>query len=85
MTGPKAFVLGCMIIAIAILVGSFSNTATSQGRSGFMIASDGKAFVWRVNTTTGEVSYCARSNDTISSSFIKSTTPYCSQQTPAMQ
>jgi hypothetical protein len=85
MTGPKAFVLGCTILAIAILVGSFANPATSQGRGGYMVASDGKAFVWRVNTSTGEISYCARNNDSISESYVKQTTPYCSNQTPAVQ
>lgn len=85
MTGAKAFVLGCSILAIAIIIGSFASPASSQSRSGFMVASDGRSFVWRVNTTTGEVSYCARTNDTVSASYIKSVTPICSKQSAPVE
>ena len=85
MNGPKAFVIGCAVIAVAILIASFSSPATSQGRGGYMVASDGRSFVWRVNTSTGEVSYCARRDDSLDASYMQSRPPFCSAQSPAVQ
>lgn len=85
MNGPKAFVMGCCVIAVAILIASFSSPATSQGRGGFMVASDGGQFAWRVNTGTGEVSYCVRRDNSLDERFIQSRPPFCSQQSAPAQ
>ena len=67
---PKAFLLGCMFIAGAIL---FTNIDVAQSQSrgaGYMVASNGSQFTWRVNTVTGAVSYCVRRDNSLDRGFI---------------
>jgi hypothetical protein len=85
MNGPKAFIIGCFVLTIGLIIASFSSPATSQGRGGYMIASDGGQFVWRVNTSTGEISYCIRRDSSLDPRFIASRPPSCSAQTQPVQ
>lgn len=85
MNGSKAFLIGCTILAIGFVIASYSKPATSQGRGGFMVASDGDQFVWRVNTSTGELSYCARRSDSTDPRYMQENAPFCSSQSPAVQ
>lgn len=86
MNWPQAFFFSVCVLAIAVVVGSLSPVIAQQARGGgFMVASDGRAFVWRVNTLTGSVSYCARRSDSLDSAAISQQSPFCSAQTPAMQ
>ncbi len=83
---PKAFLLSAMVLCLALTIGSFAKPAVSQGRSaGYMVASDGGQFVWRVNTVTGEVSYCARRDNSLDAGYLASRPPFCSGQSPAVQ
>lgn len=79
MSWPQAFFYSVCAVAIAIVVGSLSPVIAQQARSGgYMVASDGKAFVWRVNTSTGALSYCARRADSLDPVFLRNNPPYCS-------
>ena len=70
-----------LVLAVALVFVSV-NKAESQSRgAGYMIASDGGQFVWRVNTTTGQVSYCIRKDDSLDARFIAGRPPYCSAST----
>jgi len=83
MSWPQAFFGGCMVLALAILV-AFSSPAESQQRgAGFMLASGGGAFVWRINTMTGSVSYCARRSDATDPGALAAEMPFCSGASPA--
>lgn len=85
MNWQKAFIFGCSILAVAVVVAAYS-PVQSQGRgSGFMIASSGGQFVWRVNTSTGQVSYCLRKDNSVDPGFIAKRSPICSAQTAAVQ
>src|SRR5690606_690546 len=77
---PHAIFGSALVIAIAIVVSSFTPAESQQRRAdGFMVASDGRALVWRVNTTTGAISYCARQSDSISPGALAESTPNCSR------
>jgi hypothetical protein len=81
----KTALISSIIVAIAIVTASFS-PATSQGRgSSFMIASSGGSFVWRVNVSTGAVSYCVRRDDSTDEKFVAKRAPFCSAQSAAVQ
>ena len=81
LTWPKAFVFAVIIMAVSIIVSSFA-PAVSQGRgASYMIASDGGQFMWRVNVSTGAVSYCIRRDNSTDESFIAQRPPYCSAET----
>lgn len=74
---PQAFFYSVCVLAIAIIVGSLSPVIAQQARSGgYMVASDGRSFVWRVNTVTGTLSYCIRRSDSLDPNGLS--TPFCS-------
>ncbi len=75
-----------MLIALAIVIASFS-PVESQGRgSSFMITGNGDSvFVWRVNVVTGAVSYCVRKDNSVDERFIAGRSPYCSAQSSPVQ
>ncbi len=85
MSWPRAFFFSVCVLSVAIIVGALSPVVAQQRGGGFMVASDGRAFVWRVNTVTGAVSYCVRRDDSLDQQFIATRPPYCSAQTPAVQ
>jgi hypothetical protein len=77
----KTILISSCLLAIAIVAASFS-PATSQGRgSSYMIAGDGGQFVWRVNVSTGAVSYCIRRDNSTDETFIAQRPPFCSAET----
>lgn len=83
MSWPQAFFYSVCALSIAIVVGSLSPVMAQAARGGYMVASDGRAFVWRVNTVTGAVSYCARRSDSLDANAMANQPPFCSAQTPA--
>ncbi len=86
MTWANAFFYSVCVLAIAIVVASLSPVIAQSARSGgYMVASGGGSFVWRVNTSTGTLSYCVRPNDIISADGIASQKPYCSGVAAAPQ
>lgn len=81
----KAIAFGVCVIFAAIVMVALASPAESQGRSaGFMVAGSGGQFVWRVNTVTGQVSYCARRDNSLDQGYIAQRPPYCSAQTAPM-
>lgn len=77
----KTVLISSIILGVAIVASSFS-PATSQGRgASYMVASDGNQFVWRVNVSTGAVSYCVRKDNSVDESFISKRPPFCSAET----
>ncbi len=83
---PVALFASSLIVAMAILFAA-NNPAESQARgAGFMMASGSSTYAWRVNTTTGAVSYCVRRSDSIDPAYIAANPPVCSGWTaPAPQ
>jgi len=83
---PTALFASSLVIAMAILFAAY-NPAESQARgAGFMMASGSAAYAWRINTTTGAVSYCMRRSDSSDPAYLASNPPYCSAWTaPAPQ
>lgn len=78
MTYPKALFLGMLSIAIAIVIAAFATDVTAQSSGRYTIASDGGAFVWRVDMATGSMSYCLRDNNSLDPRLIARRPPYCS-------
>lgn len=86
MNASKALFAGLALIAVSI---GFSGLSPVMGQSrsapAFQISSESDLFVWRIDQTTGEVSYCTRSNDSRSPSVVSSSTPTCSGWSPPVQ
>lgn len=75
---PTALFASALVIALAIVFASF-NSAESQGRgAAFMMAAGTASHAWRINTTTGAVSYCIRRSDTPDPNFLAKNAPVCS-------
>lgn len=84
MNGPKAVFGGLALIAAAIVFSGFSPVmGQAQGGDSFQISSESDLFVWRVNQSTGEVSFCTRNNDSRSTSMVSSSVPFCSGASPS--
>ncbi|NBX67280.1 MAG: hypothetical protein EBQ96_09835 [Proteobacteria bacterium] len=82
---PSALFASALVLAIAIVFASF-NTAESQSRgAGFMMASGAAAFGWRINTSTGAVSYCLRRSDSTDPGYLAENPPVCSGWTKAVE
>lgn len=83
---PHAIFGSALVLAMAIVVAVLSPAESQRRADGFMVASDGRALVWRVNTTTGAVSYCVRRSDSNDPGFVGEQTPICSKfSTPVSQ
>lgn len=79
MNWAQSFFYSVCVLAIAIVVASLSPVIAQSARSGgYMVAAGSGAFVWRVNTSTGTLSYCVRPNDLVSRDGIRSQSPFCS-------
>ncbi|MBU6235148.1 MAG: hypothetical protein KGQ41_04830 [Alphaproteobacteria bacterium] len=82
---PAALFASAVVLAAAIVFASF-NTAQSQARgAGFMMASGAPSHAWRVNTSTGAVSYCIRKSDSPDPKYMASNPPICSAWTDPVQ
>lgn len=82
---PQAIFGSAVLLTLAIVFASLTPAESQQRRAdGYMIASSGTSgqFVWRVNTTTGAVSYCIRRDNSTDQAFIAKRPPYCSASTP---
>lgn len=86
MTTSKALFGGLALVAAAVAFSSLS-PVMGQSRSAplFQISSESDLFVWRIDQTTGEVSFCTRSNDSRSPSVVSSSAPTCSGWSPPVQ
>lgn len=82
---PTALFASAVVIAAAIVFAASSPAISQQRGAGFMVASDGRTFVWRVNTVTGAVSYCVRRSDSSDPSYLSQNPPVCSMASPAAQ
>ncbi len=83
---PHAIFGGAVILAAAIVIAALSPAESQRRADGFMVASDGRALVWRVNTTTGAVSYCTRRSDSNDPGYVAEQTPTCSRfSAPAVE
>ncbi|MEX2449684.1 MAG: hypothetical protein WD407_02400 [Rhodospirillales bacterium] len=61
MTMPKAVFFGLALIALAVVFNKEAVTQTTAGASGtYAITSSADTSVWRVNTLSGQVSYCRK-------------------------
>ena len=86
MNVSKALFAGLALIAVSIGFSGFSSVmGQSRSAPAFQISSESDLFVWRIDQTTGEVSYCTRSNDSRSPSVVSSSTPTCSGWSPPVQ
>lgn len=85
MKWPAALFASALVIASALVFAALT-PAVSQGRgAGFMMASGSAAYAWRVNTTTGAVSYCVRRSDSSDPQYITNNPPVCSGWSPPVQ
>jgi len=82
MKTPHAIFGSAVVLAVAIVIAALSPAESQRRADGFMVASDGRALVWRVNTTTGAVSYCTRHSDSNDPGYVSEQTPSCSKFTP---
>lgn len=78
MTYPKAIFFSAIVIALAIAFASISPVKSQMGGGAFTIASDGTNFVWRVDGSTGAVSYCVRRDSSLDPVVVGRSQPYCS-------
>lgn len=67
MTNTQAILIGACVIAAAVLAGDFTRPAAAQARGPFQLMhhsnSTALAGVFRLDTASGEVSYCYISAD----------------------
>lgn len=86
MTYPKAILLSSIILAATFIFATFSPLASqAPGGASYMIAGNSGQFVWRVDTASGEVSYCVRRDNSIDPELLKRRPPYCSSSSPALK
>ncbi len=79
MKTPHAIFGSAVVLAVAIIIAALSPAESQSRGSGYMAASDGRALVWRINTTTGAVSYCTRRSDSVDPGYVSEQTPACSK------
>ena len=56
----------------------FSQPAVSQGRGPFALSGGNGPIVWRIDQSTGQVSYCYRGTPSEDMKQMKARPPYCS-------
>lgn len=83
MSFPQAIFMSAFVLAIAIVMASYAPVVAQGGRAGYMVASDGRQFVWRVNTVDGSLTYCARFDSNTNESNVERAQPYCSSPVSA--
>lgn len=76
-----------LMIALVLVfgcVGAFSYFSAAQSqtqaaiRGPFMLASGDRMMVWRIDQSTGRVSYCMRDSVSTDPKYIATRAPYCS-------
>ncbi|MCB1537645.1 MAG: hypothetical protein H6865_07255 [Rhodospirillales bacterium] len=85
MKWPLALFASTLVTACAIVFAALSPAVSQSRGAGFMMASGSAAYAWRVNTTTGAVSYCVRRSDSSDPTYILNNPPVCSGWTPPVQ
>ncbi|MEQ8194763.1 MAG: hypothetical protein RIB59_09770 [Rhodospirillales bacterium] len=60
MTMPKAVLFGLALIALAVVFTKEAVTQTKAPAGTYAITSSADTSVWRVNTLSGQVSYCRK-------------------------
>lgn len=66
-----------LAFAFSVFTAARSQTATTP-RGPFMIAGGDKMMVWRIDQSTGMISYCMRDSVSTDPKFITQRAPYCS-------
>ena len=79
MSIAQSIFFSTVVMALAIIMASYAPSEAQQRRKGYMVASDGRQFVWRVNTADGSLVFCARLDDSTAEGAVKSRAPYCSK------
>lgn len=82
---PTALSFSAVVLAAAIVFASYSPAVSQARGAGFMMASGSAAYGWRVNTTTGAVSYCVRRSDSTDPEYLSGTPPVCSAWTKPVE
>lgn len=68
--------LGLAFSISAFTIAYSQNTATPRGP--YMIAGGDKMMIWRIDQSTGMISYCMRDTVSMDPRFIIQRAPYCS-------
>ncbi len=82
---PVALFASAVVIAAAIVFAAASPAVSQARGAGYMMAAGSSNYAWRVNTTTGSVSYCVRRSDSTDPEYIQRNPPSCSSFSPAVQ
>lgn len=67
-----------LAFAFSVFTVAQSQTAQATPRGPYMIAGGDRMMVWRVDQSTGMVSYCLRDSVSSDPKFILQRAPYCS-------
>lgn len=84
MTKRHRLVLMIACVLIMGCVGAFSMFTIAQSqtqaavRGPFMLANGDRLMVWRIDQSTGRVSYCMRDSVSTDPKFIATRAPFCS-------
>ncbi len=68
--------LGLVLAVSVFTVAQSQNAITTRGP--YMIAGGDKMMVWRIDQSTGAISYCMRDSVSTDPKFITQRAPYCS-------
>lgn len=83
MIGRQTLLVTVLILLLGV-TGAFSFFTAAQSqtpaavRGPYMLAAGDKMMVWRIDQTTGKVSYCMRDSVSTDPKFISVRAPYCS-------
>lgn len=66
-----------LAFAFSLFDKAFSQTEIPT-RGPYMLAAGDKMMVWRIDQTTGKVSYCMRDSVSMDPQFLRTRAPYCS-------
>ena len=70
-----------LAFAFSVFTAARSQTPVAT-RGPYMIAAGDKMMVWRIDQSTGMVSYCMRDSVSTDPKFIQQRAPYCSAWSP---
>jgi hypothetical protein len=73
-----AMIVMGLVFAVSIFTVARSQSNTITTRGPYMIAAGDKMMVWRIDQSTGAISYCMRDSVSTDPKFITQRAPYCS-------
>ena len=71
-------VVGLAFVFSTVWSQAQSQDAAAKRRGPFMLAAGDKLMVWRIDQSTGDVSYCMRDTQSTDYKYILTRAPYCS-------